>query len=694
MSERITPRHLARQAILYVRQSSPGQVLNNEESRLLQYAMQDKLRSLGWSNIEVIDDDLGRTATGVVQRAGFERMVAEVSLGKTGVVAARELSRFARNSREWQQLIEVCRFVDTLLIDQDSVYDPRQSNDRLLLGLKGSMSEYEIELLRLRGNEAKRAKAARGELFTRPAVGYFKTDDDRLEKDPDLRVQQVLRLMFDKVFEFGSVYQAMHWFLDNELQIPVGRRARTVLWRPVMYSQFIDVVTNPIYAGAYAFGRTEVSYRIEGGKPRRVVIRKQMQDWSVLIRDHHEGYVTWDEFERIQSMIAENAQKTSVERLGAPKHGVALMAGLVRCRRCARGLLVGYSGDGGRVARYTCTEAKRAYGAPRCISFSAIDIDAEIGRLVLEVVQPGAVEAARLATEAHGSVQDELLAAVETELEAARYTAERARRQFDASDPENRLVTGELERRWNVALTRVQEVERRLGEARESRDSLEMPNFGVFGELATNLEKIWNDTSTDIRLKKRIVRTLIEKVIVDVDDKTHEIVCIVHWKGDAHTELRVRKRRRGEKRTSVPAELDQTIRDLALIFKDQAIASSLERGGVRTARGGPWTRELVTTFRSKHDIPLYTAPDENDLDAWVSLSEAAAFTGVAWKTLHGAIERKELVAKHPLTNGPWIVRRRDVANLPLVLRLQERARQRGGPPLLDPKQLNLGITKT
>jgi len=262
VSDKIKPHHLERKAILYVRQSSAYQVQNNLESQKLQYAMRDRLSSLGWRDIEVVDEDLGRTASGTVTRAGFERMVAEVCLGHVGAVAAREVSRFARNSREWQKLVEVCRVVDTLLIDQEMVYTPRQSNDRLLLGLKGSLNEYELDLLRQRSVEARREKAKRGELIVASPAGYVK-GEDRLEKDPDRRVQERVLLVFSKFFELASARQTLLWFLEHGLQVPVSAPRDQVVWRRPRYTTIYAMLTNPAYAGAYAYGRTEHSMQYE-----------------------------------------------------------------------------------------------------------------------------------------------------------------------------------------------------------------------------------------------------------------------------------------------------------------------------------------------------------------------------------------------------------------------------------------------
>lgn len=327
MSDKIQGQHLARKAVLYVRQSSAFQVAHNLESQKLQYAMQSRLRDLGFTDIEVIDEDLGRSAAGTQVRSGFERMVAEVCLGRVGAVAAREVSRFARNSREWQQLVEVCRVVDTVLIDQETVYAPRASNDRLLLGLKGSLNEYELDLLRARSLEARRAMAKRGELIVTAPVGFRKTEEHRLEKDPDRRIQEAIRLVFDQFERIGSVRQTLMWFHEHGLELPAVTPRGEVHWKRPIYSTIYQMLTNPAYGGAYAYGKSERAVRFEAGIERKHDRRRPRDQWLALIPGTHEGYVDWERYERIGHAIHGNLFVAS-RSLGAAREGEALLSAL------------------------------------------------------------------------------------------------------------------------------------------------------------------------------------------------------------------------------------------------------------------------------------------------------------------------------------------------------------------------------
>src|ERR1700704_2113344 len=395
---KITAEHLQRNACVYIRQSTPDQLVRNLESQRRQYGLADRAKQLGWTTVEIIDDDLGRSAGGIA-RPGFERLLATICDGRVGAVLAIEASRLARNGRDSHTLIEFCGLVGTLIVDEDGIYDPRHPNDRLLLGMKGTMSELELSLFRQRSQEALKQKARRGALILGVASGYVKVGRDRIEKNPDQRVRDALQFAFLKFADFQSARQVHILFFYEAIELPVKSRdgeARGIVWRLPAYNIVHNILTNPIYAGAYAFGRTTSKVSVEHGRKRvRRGVHRPMAEWDVLIKDHHEAYITWDEFERNQHVIANNATgKGSATVKGAVRCGELLLPGLLRCGHCGRKLHVSYSG---KLGRYSCYGARMNHGTARCISISGLSIDAAVSTEVLRILKPlgfdGAVQA-------------------------------------------------------------------------------------------------------------------------------------------------------------------------------------------------------------------------------------------------------------------------------------------------------------
>ena len=387
---RIGADHLARDAVVYVRQSTPGQLRHNHESRRRQYGLAERARSLGWREPVVIDEDLGRSGGGT-SRPGFERLLAAICEGRVGMVLSLEASRLARNGRDWHTLLEFCALVGCLLGDEDGIYDPRQPNDRLLLGMKGTLSEMELSTLRQRSEAALRLKASRGELFLGVAVGYVRERRDRIAKDPDRRVREAVELVFGKFAQLRSVRQVHLWLRQEDVRLPAavhdGGEWRTE-WRPAVYGAVHRMLTNPVYAGAYAYGRTGSRVTVENGRKRvRRGVRRERADWDVLIRDHHEGYVSWDEFERNQRLIADNANCQGAAARGAVRRGEALLGGLLRCGHCGRRLRVHYGGAAGRF-RYRCLGGDARHGAGPCIGFGGARVDAAVGDEVVRLLNP------------------------------------------------------------------------------------------------------------------------------------------------------------------------------------------------------------------------------------------------------------------------------------------------------------------
>jgi excisionase family DNA binding protein len=679
---KITPEHLVRNAVVYVRQSTAFQVAQNLESQRRQYGLAERARQLGWSDVEVIDDDLGRSGAGA-RRPGFEKLLAAICEGRVGAVLSLEASRLARNGRDWHTLLEFCGLVGTLIVDEDGIYDAASPNDRLLLGMKGTMSEMELSVFRQRSIEAIKQKARRGELFLTVAVGYVKAGGDCIEKDPDRRVREAIALVFRKFAELQTIRQVLVWCRLEKILLPAlgGASTDRIIWRLPVYPTVHHMLMNPVYAGAYAFGRRTARVTIENGRKR--VVRSMQRDWhswEVLIRDHHEGYISWAEFERNQQLIADNTNGKGFMSRGAVRPGEALLAGLFRCARCGKKLRVRY----GETYRYECVGAFNQLAAARCITFGGMRVDRALAKEVLDRLQPLGVEAALAAIEARSQQRSEKRGQVELALQQARYEAARAQRQYDAADPENRLVTSELERRWNERLVAVRDLELEIDQLdADTAPALTEATRERLMALGQDLVRAWESPGTTAETRKRIIRTVISEIVVDAVGDTLEL--IIHWQGGDHTRLTVKRNRAGQSRWATDAEVVDLVRALARQMADGKIAAVLNRSGKATSHGKSWTRGRICSLRRQYEIAIYRDGERAERGE-ATLEEAAAALALSKSTIRRLIVEGALPAAQHCKGAPWIIQQADLERV--EIRRQADARRSRHPPP-DERQHNL-----
>ena len=573
-------------------------------------------------------------------------------------------------------------------MDEDGVYDPRSVNDRLLLGMKGTMSEMELSLLRQRSVEALKLKAARGDLHTTVAIGFVRSEDDRIELDPDLRIREAIASVFARYTQVGSVRQVLLWFRQEKIELPSAvydDSRRSVVWRLPSYNTVLHILGNPVYAGAYAFGRTETRTRIEGGRKRIVRSnRREREDWQVLIVDHHEGYIGWETYERNQRVIADNTNMRGGMARGAVRRGEALLAGLLRCAHCGRKLRVAYSGSDGTVPRYHCRGAALNHGSQMCISFGSLRVDRAIADEVLALLRPIGIQAALRAVEQQADDGHAKRRQLELALEQARFEAARAQRQFDAVDPGNRLVTGELERRWNERLELVSQCQEEI----EALDAEQAPAITpqqreALLALGTDLPRVWAHPAATSEVRKRILRVVIKEIVARVAEARIDL--IIHWQGGDHTELSVVKNRTGQHRWTADIEVQALIAQLARQLNDGSIAALLNRLGHRTGRQLTWTETRVRSFRCAHGIDVFKLGEREERGE-VTLEQAAAVLETSKMTVLRMISASTLNASQACKGAPWVIKRSDLQRAEVRAAVQPPNRR---PLPEDPRQIPL-----
>ena len=677
MSDKISPTHRQRTAYVYVRQSTGHQVRYHQESQRRQYALADHARGLGFAQVVIIDEDLGRSGTGLQERPGFGQLLAAVCEGKVGAVVALEASRLARHNRAWHHLIDVCALTETWLIADDGIYDPRQLNDRLVLGMKGSIAEYELALMRQRARYAFEAKIRRGHVMWEVPVGFGRTTDDRIEKIADRQVQHAVAGVCGKCRALGRARQTMLWYRDEQLprpEVQPGTAGRAILWRLPSSHRINQMLTNPYYAGALVYGRTEAKTVIEDGRARQSTRRKKPRErWRILLLDTHPGYISWEEFWQNQQTLEAKRNRPEDAAGGAARRGPALLRGLLRCGRCGRKLSVAYSGTTGRVPRYGCHGGRIDRGAASCLTIGGLGVDRAVAAAVLDAMQPAGVTAAWEALEQVVAEHDTNRQALTLALEKARYEAQRAGRQYDLVDPGNRLVAGDLEHRWNEARARVTEGEAHLATLQSQRSTLrEEPRQGLL-TLGQALRVVWQHPSAPEALKKRILRMVLHEIMSNPTPEPPEHILHLHWHGGVHTELRVARNTAGKHGRATAHDLIAVIRELSKVCRDLTIAATLNRLGYRTGTGKTWRAHSVACVRYQYRLPNF--PKGKD---WLTLSQAARQLEVSETVIKRLIGQGTLPASQVVPSAPWIIQRTalDLATVQVAVQAVHTGRSR------------------
>ena len=540
-SELVKPSHLARKAVVYIRQSTPHQVVSNQESLRLQYALRQRARELGWheADIDVIDADLGLSGASAAQRSGFKELVGRVGLSEIGLILSIDVTRLARNCSDWYPLLDICGLRGCLIADRDGVYDPGSANGRLLLGLKGTISELELHTIRSRLTAGLLAKAERGELALTLPIGFMRDPTGVVVKDPDMAVQERLRLVFEMFLKLSTVAKVMRMLNDRGLDLPRRDRHGDLCWARATVSSVAAILKNPAYAGAFVYGRTRMRTVAREGASRAKAARP-IEEWRIIVKDRYPAYIDWPTYEKIRAVIRDNrAEYMRTKTRGAPRDGDLLLHGIAWCARCGHKMYVRYKGGGA----YVCNHLRSTEGLPNCQHIRAARIDAAVADAFLTALAPAELDALSRARRTQMQMDTALRASAERQLERKQYAAALAERQFNKVDPDNRLVAAELERRWEAALNEVREAEAALAQQTSPQTIAHMGMgkalHGKVVSLAGRLPHIWADPTTTDAQRKALLRCLIDKVVLDRGE--HDVASArVVWRGGAVTNLEVK----------------------------------------------------------------------------------------------------------------------------------------------------------
>jgi len=662
---KVNPSHTARQAFIYVRQSSVSQVEHNRESTARQYALGDRAQQLGWpkDNIVIIDDDLGLSGATTNGRSGFARMISEVALGHVGMILGLEVSRLARNNADWYRLLELCGLTNTLIGDADGVYHPALFNDRLLLGLKGTMSEAELHIIRARLDGGIRNKAARGELRRGLPVGFVWGDaDGEVLFHPNEAVVAAIRSVFERFTEFGSARRVWLWLRSEAPSFPLqdGPEGQ-IRWVAPTYTAIHHILTNPVYAGAYTYGKSRSErYVDENGTIKKRIRHLPIDQWGVLIREHHAGFIDWATFEANQKRLDSNTRPGPHRKGGIVREGSALLQGIGVCGHCGRRLGTHYRGrnstPGYHCAGKEIVEGRGLY----CLNVGGVAIDQAVANAFLEAVTPAAVDAMRTAVEQARGNRDAALAQWRLEIERLRYDAEKAERRYRAVEPENRLVARGLEADWENKLRDLAHAEADL----RRRESLQPVSISPeqllrLRVLSTDLKQVWYAASTTDRDRKELLRTILEEVVLNLKRTEGHAHLIMRWRGGAITSLDVPVPRFRPQGPRTDEDTIDLLRRLAAMYPDEVIAGILNRQGRKTAMGERFTANQVGCLRRYRDISRFQPPAEPPAGEIVTIRKAAEILGMNTSSIHRWLADGFIQGEQVTPGAPWQIRMSD-----------------------------------
>src|SRR5512135_2239105 len=667
-SPKLRPWHLDRAAVVYIRQSTPQQVLDHQESTARQYALADRAIALGWpqSQVQVIDDDLGKSGQSIEGRPGFQRLLAEVALDRVGLILGLEMSRRARSCKDWHHLLELCARFRVLLADADRMYDPTEYSDRLALGLTGMMNGAELHILRQRMNQGKSNKARRGELIVRVPIGYLRSPTGEVALDPDEQARGVIRRIFDEFDRRGTVHGVLRSLIADGIRLPVRSQSRSdrgqLDWRAPCRETVRHILRHPMYAGAYRYGcRPTEARRQQPGHPRSGRgSGLAAEDCLVLLKDHFPAYITWERFEANQSRLAAN--RARAESAGAVRNGDALLAGVVWCGRCGKRMYVRY-GRTDRRPSYVCSTLRSDYGLPLCQSVTAAEVETWVADQVLEVLQPAVLEASLGAAAEVEQRRRQVIRHREQRIERARYEADRAARQYQACEPENRLVARTLERRWEEALQAVQQLEAEFDRFIQTQprpwDAADRARIRL---LAEEVPALWRAPTTTSVDRRQVIRLLVDRVVLTVDPGDDRVAVRVEWAGGAVREQTIHREVQGYKNQQSWSPLSARLATLhGRGETPQAIAAILDRDGFRPPkRASRFTAGMVR--RLLHELGLRPRVPRSPASAAVLspgewwLHDLARALDLSPHTLHGWRKKGWLHARQVGgRGGPWAV---------------------------------------